>query len=174
MEKKELTKILADHKLWTFCEGGKRANLSDANLSYANLSDAKLSGADLCRANLCRANLSYAKLSGADLCRANLYRATIKFSKLPSLSFLSSLILGKLNDVLTLELMRRDAWAHPHPERFDLWANDGQCPYENEDRFWKFELRKDLWKPGKPEIRDSDLIIEICKEKGWKIDGYIE
>ena len=32
----ELTAILADHKLWLYANGGKRANLRDANLYGAN------------------------------------------------------------------------------------------------------------------------------------------
>ena len=32
--------------------------------------------------------------------------------------------------------------------------------------------RKKLWKKGRPQMRDSDLIMEICKEKKWKIRNY--
>jgi len=70
--------------------------------------------------------------------------------------------------------MRRDAWAHPRPERFDEWAAGGSCPYQQEERFWRFNEKKALWKPGPPEMRDSDLILAICKELGWGINGYIE
>ena len=87
---------------------------------------------------------------------------------------LASFDLGFLSDSLTLELMRRDAWAHPKPELFDVWSQGGNCPYQNEERFWLFKLKKELWKPGPPEMRDSDLILAICKEKGWKVKGYIE
>jgi len=69
--------------------------------------------------------------------------------------------------------MRRDAYAHPQPTLFDEWVNGGSCPYQNEERFWHFEPKKDLWKPGKPQMKDSDLILAICKEKGWKIRGYL-
>ena len=77
--------------------------------------------------------------------------------------------LGKLPDDLTLELMRRDAYAHPNPERFEVWAKGGRCPYKKEDRFWIFDSNRTLWKKGKPKMTDRDLIIAICKAKGWKI-----
>jgi hypothetical protein len=160
------------------------ANLSGANLSWANLygadlSGANLSGADLRGADLSWANLSWANLYRADLSGANLYQADlsgakIEFLKLPSIKMLASFDLGQLSDQLTLELMRRDAWAHPKPELFDAWSKGDSCPYQNEDRFWLFELKKELWKPGAPKMRDSDLIIAICKEKGWKVSGYVE
>jgi len=70
--------------------------------------------------------------------------------------------------------MRRDAFSHPHPEKFDEWAKGGPCPYQNEERFWQFSEKRELWKKGKPKMRDSDLIIEICKSQGWKIQKYLE
>jgi hypothetical protein len=151
-----------------------RANLSMADLYGANLYGAELRGADLCGANLRWAELSMADLRGADLYGADLRWAKIEFIKLPSIKMLASFNLGDLPDNLTLELMHRDAWAHPKPELFDAWASGGGCPYQNEDRFWLFELKKELWKPGPPKMRDSDLILAICREKGWKVKGYIE
>jgi uncharacterized protein YjbI with pentapeptide repeats len=78
----ELTAILADHKLWLYANGGKRANLRganlrgadlyDADLRGANLRDADLRGANLYGANLRRANLRGADLRGADLRDADL------------------------------------------------------------------------------------------------------
>ena len=123
-------------------------------------------------ADLRDAYLRDAYLRGADLMGADLRDAKIESYQLPSIRLLSSMPLGKLSDTITLELMRRDAWAHPYPNRFDEWAKGGPCPYQNEERWWDFELRKDLWKAGPPEMRDSDLILAICKEKGWKIKGY--
>ena len=70
--------------------------------------------------------------------------------------------------------MRRDAYSHPKPELFDEWVKNNNCPYQNEERFWLFEENKKLWKPGNPEMRDSDLIIAICKDKSWKIKGYLK
>ena len=176
----EIKSVLDLHLLWrNKKKGGTRADLSRANLYKANLSEANLSWANLSRANLSWADLSRANLSGANLYRvnlseANLSGANLEFLKLPSIKMLASFYLGKLSDVLTLELMRRDAWAHPKPEAFDAWANGCNCPYQNEDRFWLFELKKELWNPGPPEMRDSDLILAICRERGWKVTGYIE
>lgn len=82
--------------------------------------------------------------------------------------------LGELPNDLTLEIMRRDAYAHPFPEKFDEWANGGDCPYQNEERFWIFQDRRDLWKPGLPQMTDRDLIVAICRAKNWGIRGHLE
>ena len=62
--KKELDKILDNHKLWLSTNGekGERANLQEANLQGANLEEANLE-----RANLEDANLRWANLKGANL-----------------------------------------------------------------------------------------------------------
>ena len=180
MTPEEIKAVLDSHKKWLADEdGGKRADLRGADLRGADLRGAYLRGADLRGADLRGAYLRWADLQGAYLRGAylrgaDLQGAEIDFIKLPSIKMLASLELGSLSDALTLELMRRDAWAHPHPKSFDIWANGGSCPYQNEDRFWLFELKKELWKPGPPEMRDSDLILAICREKGWKVKGYIE
>jgi hypothetical protein len=148
------------------------ANLSGANLSGANLGEANLNEANLNEANLNEANLNEANLNEANLSGANLSGANIEFPVFPSIRLLSSISLGALPDYLTVELMRRDASSHPYRERFDEWAEGGQCPYQNEERFWFFEEKRDLWKPGKPTMEDCDLIIAICKAKGWKINGF--
>ena len=161
------------------------ANLSGANLSKANLSEAHLFGANLFGANLFGANLYRANLSKADLSEANLFGANlfeanlsgavnVSFTNFPSTRLLQGIHLGELSYALTLELMRRDAYHHPEPERFDIWAAGGNCPYQNEDRQWFFKEKRKLWKRGNPEMADRDLIIEICKEKGWGIDGYLK
>ena len=115
-----------------------------------------------------------ADLSGADLSEANLSGANLEFQQFPSIRLLSSIQLGILSGELTLELMRRDANAHPHPEKFGVWMKGGACPYQNEERFWFFSEKRDLWKAGNPTMKDSELIIAICKEKGWKINGYLK
>jgi hypothetical protein len=147
------------------------ADLYGADLSGADLSGADLSGADLSGANLYGADLYGADLYGADLSGADLSGAKIVFNRFPSIKMLASINLKLLSDVLSLELMRRDAAAHPYPERFDVWAKGGECPYQKEDRFWIFDLKRELWKPGKPEMTDVELIRAICKEKGWGIAG---
>ena len=162
MDTKELQTIVADHEKWLLGKGGSKAKLYGANLY----------GANLYRANLSEANLSEANLYGANLSRANLYGAKIEFQQFPSIRLLSSIPLGELSDQITLELMRRDAYAHPEPDKFNNWAKGSKCPYQNEERFWHFQEKKELWKAGKPKMRDSDLVLAICKEKGWKIRGY--
>ncbi len=145
-----------------------RSNLSGSNLSGANLSWSNLSWADLSRANL-----SWADLSRADLSRANMSGAKIEFWQFPSIRLVSSIQLTNLPDNLQLELMRRDAFAHPHPEKFDEWARGGGCPYDDVERFWLFEPKRELWAPGLHQMTDRDLIVEICKSQGWKIKGYL-
>ena len=96
MNKKELDKILDQHKLWLSTNGqkGERANLRYADLRYANLSSADLrsadlssadlSSADLSSANLRSADLRYADLSSADLRYANLRYANLRYADLSS------------------------------------------------------------------------------------------
>jgi len=151
-----------------------RADLSGADLTRADLTGADLSGADLSGADLTRADLTGADLSGADLTRADLTGADLEFHQFPSIRLVSSIQLGELSDEITLELMRRDVYAHPKPELFNEWVKGGNCPYQNEERCWFFSEKRALWKTGDPTIRDSDLIIAICKEKGWKIKGYLQ
>ena len=74
----ELTAILADHKLWLYANGGKRADLRGADLRDANLYGADLRDADLRDANLYGANLRDADLRRADLRDANLYDANLR------------------------------------------------------------------------------------------------
>ena len=131
------------------------------------------SGVDLYGAYLSGANLSGADLSGANLSGANLSGADFEFWQFPSIRLISSIRLNNLPDNLQLELMRRDAFAHPHPEKFDEWAKNGNCPYQNEERFWLFEPKRELWSPGLPQMADRDLIIELCKSQGWRIRGYL-
>jgi hypothetical protein len=134
----------------------------------ANLTDANLTGVGLIGANLMGANLI-----GANLTRASLMGAKIHFPKFPSIRLLSSITLGQLSDKLTLELMRRDAYAHPKPEKFDKWAKGGPCPYQGEEYFWNFSLNPNIWRKGKPQMIDRDLIVAICKEKNWGINKYL-
>jgi uncharacterized protein YjbI with pentapeptide repeats len=167
------------------------ANLSRANLTEAVLSKADLSRADLFKANLSRANLFRADLSKADLSRADLSNANLTsanfswttinkakffFNTFPPVSFFMQLYLGEISNDLCLELMRRDAWAHPDPVAFDHWANGDGCPYHGMEsaRLWDFCEHSYLWVSGPPQMRDADLVLAICKEKGWGIRGYIE
>lgn len=91
MKRRELSKILRNHKHWLSedCKGWEnmRARLREADLSgmdlrgvdlrNADLRGANLSGANLCKANLFRADLREANLSKANLCAACLYMANL-------------------------------------------------------------------------------------------------
>ena len=149
------------------CEGEESvkelAEKSGAGLYRADLFGADLSGADLSGAGLYRANLSGANLSGAK----------IEFYQFPSIRTLSSMPQKNISDEIILELMRLDADAHPKPELFDEWAKGGNCPYENEERWWCMPEKREVWKPGKPTMKLSDLIMAICREEGWGIRGYL-
>ena len=152
-----------------------RASLNRANLDGASLYKANLDGANLYGASLYKANLDGANLDGASLIGADLNEAKITFYKFPSIRLLSSLNLLNLPDHIALELMRRDAASHPHPERFDIWAKkDGPCPYQDEEYFWMFQQDRSVWEKGNPRMKDVDLIIAICKAKKWKIRKYLE
>lgn len=130
------------------------------------------------RANLGGADLGEANLGGADLWGANLRGADLRGAKIdfyyfPSIRTLSSMTLRNVSDEVTLELMRLDANAHPKPELFDEWANGGDCPYQNEERWWFMPEKRGVWKPGKPTMKLSDLILEICRQEGWGIRNYL-
>lgn len=81
MNKKELAKVLENHKHWLKedCEGWEnmKANLCNADLRYADLRYADLRNADLYNADLCYANLRDADLRYANLCCADLYNANL-------------------------------------------------------------------------------------------------
>lgn len=91
MKRRELSKILRNHKHWLSedCKGWEnmRARLREADLSgidlrgadlrEADLRGANLSGANLFKANLFRADLRNANLSKANLCAACLYMANL-------------------------------------------------------------------------------------------------
>jgi hypothetical protein len=119
------------------------------------------------------ADLRGANLRGANLWGADLKEANLEFHQFPSIRLLSSMNLGDLSPELSLELMRRDALAHPNPELFDKWAAGGDCPYKDVERFWLFEVKRNIWSPGPPQMTDRDLILAICKYKGWGIKGYL-
>jgi len=67
MNKKELDKIVADHKKWVMGNGGERADLQGAYLRGADLQGADLQGAYLQGADLRGAYLQGAYLQGAYL-----------------------------------------------------------------------------------------------------------
>ncbi len=82
MKRRELSKILRNHKHWLNedCEGWEnmRARLREADLSGIDLRGADLREADLRGANLSGANLFKANLFGTNLCEANLSKADLR------------------------------------------------------------------------------------------------
>ena len=101
MKKKELNKILDDHKLWLSSEEkeGSCADLIgvDLKLTYlrgANLSKARLIGADLRGADLKEANLMCADLSGANLYGADLIGAVLIDSNLRDVNLSDANLFG--------------------------------------------------------------------------------
>jgi len=93
MNKKELNKILKEHKEWlSNSNDGVMANLQDADLRYADLRNADLRYADLRNAdlrnaylegtNLQDANLQNADLRNVDLQHANLQDANLRYADL--------------------------------------------------------------------------------------------
>jgi len=173
----------------------RKANISYANLRFADLRYANLQGSDLSFANLRKANLSFADLSYANLQKADLQKANLREANLREADLreadlnwtiiagtdlrgakydYKTLMLqvdwGELSDELTLELMRQDTQLIGE-DLITAWANGGECPYEvlNRDRDYKFNVKKHLWKPGKPKYRKDqmwDLFEALCEEKG--------
>ena len=83
--------------------------------------------------------------------------------------------IDSVSNTVCLELMRRDAWCHPNPEKFDEWAKGGNCPYKNGiQRMHFFKERRELWKPGPPQMRDYDLLMEICRLNKWTMGDAAE
>lgn len=82
MKRRELSKILRNHKHWLSedCKGWEnmRARLREADLSGIDLRGADLREADLRGANLSGANLFKANLFGTNLCEANLSKADLR------------------------------------------------------------------------------------------------
>ena len=80
MDKKELERILAEHKRWIETDDmeGSRADLRNADLRYADLWGANLRDADLRNADLWGADLRDADLRGANLRYADLWGADLR------------------------------------------------------------------------------------------------
>ena len=127
-------------------------------------------------AHLSGADLSWADLSGVGLYKADLTRADLTGAKLSGTKFNPTQILlaewGELSDETTLALMRLNASAHPHPEKFDEWAKGGRCPYSNErvQRIANFIEKIELWSPGPPPtIWEAVKMVLNEKCPGWNI-----
>ena len=170
------------------------ANLRGANLRRADLSGASLSGADLRRADLSGASLSYASLSGAslsyadlrsaDLHSANLHSANLHSANLHSADLSSAKIAdvfwcappvvllarwGKCSDALTVQLMLYDASNHHNPKSFDVWADDGTCPFGDVryQRAVNFTESVKLWPGWNPrkKIKSAYQLMQLLLEE---------
>jgi hypothetical protein len=62
--------------------------------------------------------------------------------------------------------MLLDSSAHPDPEAFKRWVEDGPCPYQNVNvqRIANFKEQKNLWGTGKPDTI-YNLMVRVLREK---------
>ena len=144
----------------------KGAYLRGAGLRGAYLRGADLRGADLRGADLGGADLGGAYLGGADLGGADLRGASYCLTSV----FLS--LWENVPDNLNLEMMRWDATLIPDPEQMDRWAIGGDCPCPGKNgtqKMFGFNPKKELWKPGKPEMTLRELFVALCKANEIKI-----
>ena len=147
----EIKAVLLAHAAWARSEPeGKRADLGGADLRSAYLRSAYLRGAHLGGAYLVGADLG-----GADLRDANLRGAYLRGAKVHAVHWPAPTVVllanwDLLDDALTADLMRLDAWCHPDPEAFCRWAEGGKCPYDGTDveRVARFAERKALMTPA--------------------------
>jgi len=144
------------------------ANLRGANLWGANLRGANLGGTNLREANLRGANLWGTNLGGANLRGANLWGADFTNTILPPPTLLLLCNWGRVSDELTTELMRYDATNHPHPHKFQEWADGGGCPYNRGfPRVAHFQECRECWKSGKAKSA-RELVLMLFKERDIK------
>ena len=160
------------------------ASLSGANLRGANLRRADLSGASLSYASLSGASLSYADLRSADLHSANLHSANLRYANLHSADLSSAKIAdvfwcappvvllarwGKCSDALTVQLMLYDASNHHNPKSFDVWADDGTCPFGDVryQRAVNFTESVKLWPGWNPrkKIKSAYQLMQLLLEE---------
>jgi len=146
----------------------REANLREADLREANLREANLREADLMEANLREADLGEANLWGANLWGANLWEADFTNTILPAPTLLLLCNWGRVSDELTTELMRYDATNHPHPHKFQEWADGGGCPYNRGfPRVAHFQECRECWKSGKAKSA-RELVLMLFKERDIK------
>ena len=158
ISKKELDKIIDNHKLWLQSNGekGERANLSYADLRYANLSYADLRYANLSSANLSSANLRYANLSYADLRYADLRYANLSSADLSSADLSSA-------DLSSADLSSADlSSADLDYSAFPLWC--GGLNVHIDDR-QATQLLYHLIRNVKYSNNTSAKLKRICKLK---------
>ena len=146
MKREQIRDILKKHSAWLQGDGER------ADLSWADLIGADLSWADLSEADLSDANLSEAK-----------WNTDTKWPAPPMLLLANW---GQVSGDLCVELMRYDAANHPDPSRFDRWAKEDKCPY-NDCRWGRcanFGEHQHLWSPG-PALSALELCRRLLAEK---------
>lgn len=154
----------------------KRADLYNANLQGANLIDTCLNRAVLSQVNLKNAYLENVDLRHVDLQNVNLKftylnRVDLRCSRLPSPTIMLLCDWGVVSDNLCLELMRYDASNHPNPILFDIWKENGNCPYSyaRVQRTANFKENRDVWQDWNDDIivkSAYELMIMLFEEKG--------
>ena len=132
-------------------------NLSNANLKGANFFFSRVNGSDFHGINLEGANLQNVRLHDVNLQNANLSGANLLMT-----SFSGSILDGcrvqfhkftELKNIISLRL--------------------GNLPeYLNAEVLKRGPLGE-TWGPNKPKTSNTDLLIEICRFKGWGIDGLL-
>lgn len=138
--------------------------------------------------------LENAVRQGADLQGAYLQGARgLVFPYFPPLVVLQPLIIRGISHDLRLELMLRDAWNSPNPQAFIDWALDknSACPLNGNPpvkRAWRFQENREILREYlkikkeikdhsellRPQMRDADLTITLCKHFGFGIKGVLE
>ena len=132
-------------------------NMKNASLPGADLFFSSIGFSDLYGVNLEGGNLDEAKFTSVNLCNANLLNASILRT-----SFAGSILDGckisfheytSIKDILSLRL--------------------GNLPENLNNEIMKRGSFGNHWGPDKPEIDNNDLMLEICRFKGWGIDGKL-
>ena len=191
------------------------ADLSEALFGFSYMDEVHIINANLCGASFCACSLQNLKLIDCDVHHTsidgcNLHEAALKrlkgqtlgitacnfrntyldapgftFFSFPDMATMMGMIYHNLPEALTLELMLRDAYASPYPERFVRWAaNLIDCPLLGKDyhieRSWYFKESRDVLlkhlKKGKgliPQMTVSERILALCRHMGWSIRGIL-
>lgn len=84
---------------------------------------------------------------------------------------------GPLSDELTSLCIAYDQSLHPHPERFEIWAKGGRCPYDGYQysslkRAVNFMERRYCWKSDAKVLSSSELVSALVKEVCYGIQYH--
>lgn len=133
MDKKELDKILQDHKRWLQRSDGWSAE-DMANLQFADLRGMDLSETNLCCANLQAADLRGANLRGANLRGADLWSARLTGADLRGADLRGADLTYACTDGMKTDAATRIDWPMECPETgsFIAWKQAGEYIVELE------------------------------------------